>query len=197
MVWQVKCLIIETPQAGICIHITFLQNIDLCICCELWWGKSGPVMSPSSEKPTLLLSTLQLSHICKWQEVMLGWRLPLRNWGSLSVFYLSSQALPSSLISLLTCFISAARSHSESPVKFNHSLLVALPAAVGNQENTEVRRIPTRTEVCDYTDPGTHVRRGSWGCLNIRLLAKDARNQGIILIYFCEEGPLIAFIKNI
>lgn len=49
-------------------------------------------------------------------------------------------------VSLLTHFISAARSRSWSPVRFNHCLHMAFPAVLGNQENVNVRQIPTRTE---------------------------------------------------
>lgn len=162
------------------VFISLFAKILICVFVDNYddW-KPSPVMTSSSEKPTTLLSTLQLLHICKWQEVMLRWRPPLRNWDSLSVFCLSSQTLPSYLISLLTCFISAAGSRSESLVRFNHSLLVALPAALGSQENVEVRRIPTRTEVHDYTRwrlilAGT-CRGGSRGCLSTSPFANDAQ----------------------
>lgn len=66
------------------------------------------------------------------------------------------------LVSLLTCFISAAESRSESPVRFNHSPARGASSCCGKAGRTwrEVKRISTRTffgggseeGVCDYTD---------------------------------------------
>lgn len=49
--------------------------------------------------------------------------------------------LPSPLASSLTCCISAARSRSKSSVRFNHYPRMVLPAALGKQENVDVRQI--------------------------------------------------------
>lgn len=96
-----------------------------------------------------------LLHVCERQEVMLRWRQPLRNWDSPFLFsYLSSQTLPRLpppaspwLVSLLTCFISAAESRSESPVRFNHSPARGASSCCGKAGRTwrEVKRISTRT----------------------------------------------------
>lgn len=96
-----------------------------------------------------------LLYVCERQEVMLRWRQPLRNWDSPFLFsYLSSQTLPwlpppasPWLVSLLTCFISAAESRSESPVRFNHSPARGASSCCGKAGRTwrEVKRISTRT----------------------------------------------------
>lgn len=70
---------------------------------------------------------------------------------------------PPSPVSLLTCFISAARSRSWSPVRFNHCLHMAFPAVLRNQENMDVRQIPTRTERW-LVDLGGLCWGRRWGC---------------------------------
>lgn len=166
--------------SSVWIHILSENNIDLR---AITTAETETCDDFITQKPTALPSACQLLRTSKWQKVMLRWRLPLRYWDRLPALCLSSKTPLSSPVTSLMRFISAAGSRSWSPVRFNHCLHMVFPAALGNQENVDVRQIATRTERW-LVDLGGLCQGRNWGCLKpktplmlkIRLLQTISRH---------------------
>lgn len=180
IIWQVKCLIIYTPRAALMpsVFISLLSKILICVFVVNYDGESRALWCLHRQKNPpccfQLFSSLTSANGRRWcwGEGCL-WETETAS--PFSIFHPRLSPPPSSLCWHASYRLPGHIRRAQSGL----ITLVALPAAVGNQENVEVRRIPTRTEVYDYADPGRHVRSANY-----------ARNRCIILISFCQEGPL-------